>query len=81
MTSSPPTATREGILVIGAGELGSSVLDALSRRSDRDADLRTLTLAVRRATTDRAMPHRPDEEVPRGLRTGKGRLVAKEVLP
>ena len=51
---SQPTPAREGILVIGAGELGSSVLDALSRRSDRDADLRTLALAVRRPTTDQS---------------------------
>lgn len=55
MTTPPQSAaTREGILVIGAGELGSCVLDALSRRSDRDADLSSLTLAVRRSTTDRA---------------------------
>lgn len=47
-------APPEGVLVIGAGELGSSVLDALSRHTDRDADLRTLTLAVRRSTTDQA---------------------------
>ena len=53
-TSSPVAATREGILVIGAGELGSSVLDALSRRADRDPDLRTLTLAVRQSTTEQS---------------------------
>lgn len=51
---SDSAGAREGILVIGAGELGASVLDALSKRSDRAADLRTLTLLVRRSTTDQA---------------------------
>lgn len=51
---SQSAGTGEGVLVIGAGELGSSVLEALSRRSDRAPDLRTLTLVVRRSTTDRA---------------------------
>ncbi|MDV3126052.1 aromatic alcohol reductase [Mycobacterium sp. 21AC1] len=52
--TTPALPAREGVLVIGSGELGSSVLDALSRHSDRDADLRTVTLMVRRATTDQA---------------------------
>jgi hypothetical protein len=59
-TPSQSVATREGILVIGAGELGSSVLDTLSLRSERDADLRTLTLAVRRSTTDQAKQRATD---------------------
>ncbi|MFC7673323.1 aromatic alcohol reductase [Mycolicibacterium sp. GCM10028919] len=49
-----PAASSEGVLVIGAGELGTCVLDALSRRADRDADLRSLTLMVRRSTSDHA---------------------------
>lgn len=61
-----PAAAPEGILVIGAGELGSSVLDALSRRSDRDADLRTLALAVRRPTTNQSR-QRADELVAKGI--------------
>ena len=53
-------ATREGILVIGAGELGSSVLGALSRRTDREADLRTLALMVRRSTSAEARQRAAD---------------------
>jgi hypothetical protein len=49
-----PAAGPEGVLVVGAGELGTCVLDALHRRSDRDAELRTLTLMVRRSTSDHA---------------------------
>jgi hypothetical protein len=61
MPTPPPSAdTHEGVLVIGAGELGSSVLDALSRRSDRGADLRTLTLMVRRSTTEQARQRASD---------------------
>ncbi|MGV9803631.1 aromatic alcohol reductase [Mycobacterium sp. NPDC003449] len=59
-TQSQSAATPEGVLVIGAGELGSNVLDALSRRTDRDPDLRTLALMVRRSTTDQAR-RRADE--------------------
>lgn len=53
-TPSDSAVTPTGILVIGAGELGASVLDALSRRADRDADLRTLALMVRPSTSDHA---------------------------
>lgn len=52
MTSHPESPTdREGVLVIGAGELGTSVLDALSKHTDRSSELRTLTLMVRPATS------------------------------
>ncbi|MEW2480085.1 hypothetical protein AB0876_10880 [Mycobacterium sp. NPDC049093] len=55
MTSHPESPTdREGVLVIGAGELGTSVLDALSKHTDRSSELRTLTLMVRPATSAHA---------------------------
>ena len=46
---SESTATREGILVIGAGELGASLLGALAQRHNRAADLRTLAVLRRPA--------------------------------
>jgi hypothetical protein len=55
MSNTPdPAAGPEGVLVVGAGELGTCVLDALHRQSDRDAELRSLTLMVRRSTSDHA---------------------------
>lgn len=53
-TPSDSAATPEGVLVIGAGELGASVLEALSGRAERDADLRTLALMVRPSASERS---------------------------
>lgn len=64
--SSQPSAAREGVLVIGAGELGSSVLAALSRRRNREPDLRSLALAIRRPTTDQSR-QRADELVAKAV--------------
>jgi hypothetical protein len=61
MTNLPDTtAIREGILVIGAGELGSSVLKSLSQRTDRAPDLETLTLMVRHSTSVQARQRATD---------------------
>lgn len=61
MTNPPEfTATREGILVIGAGELGASLLDALAQRQSRDAELRTLAVLLRPSASTQATRPRSD---------------------
>jgi hypothetical protein len=54
------TATREGILVIGAGELGASLLRALAQRQTRDADLRTVAVLLRPSAPTQATRARTD---------------------
>lgn len=48
------SAAKEGILIIGAGELGASILNALSQREHRAADLLTLAVMLRQPTTKHA---------------------------
>ena len=43
----PITASRQGILVIGAGELGTNVLSALAHRKSRELDHSELTVLLR----------------------------------
>lgn len=44
---SPTSASRQGILVIGAGELGTNILSALSRRNSPELDHNGITVLLR----------------------------------
>ncbi|MBO0678756.1 NmrA family NAD(P)-binding protein [Mycolicibacterium sp. S2-37] len=50
MPPSGNTANRHGILVVGAGELGTSVLNALSRRSSSAQEKTEITVLLRPST-------------------------------